>query len=65
MNTQTNLDCFLSVRQAMAVANVRSRATLWKWEQQGIFPKAHKVGARKVAYLESELRLWIEQRSAV
>ena len=59
-----SLDRFVPVAEAMRVAGVESRVTLWRWENECLFPKRHKIGPRRVGYLESELRAWVEQQSA-
>ena len=61
---RSGMDRFLSVAEAMEIAGVQSRATLWKWGRAGLFPKPRKTGTRKTGYLESELREWVEQRRA-
>jgi prophage regulatory protein len=33
--------------------------TLWKWMQQGKFPRSREVGG-KIAWLESDIDVWIE-----
>jgi prophage regulatory protein len=38
------------------------RVTLWRLVRSGEFPAPVKVGARRVAWRESEVRAWIESR---
>lgn len=64
MTTSTVTDRFLTVYQAMEIVGVKARVTLWRWGRAGIFPKPRKLGPRKVGYLESELREWVERRRA-
>jgi prophage regulatory protein len=33
-------------------------ATLWRWEQQGIFPRRVKIGPNAVAWIEREIDEW-------
>jgi prophage regulatory protein len=40
----------------------RSRATLWRMEREGRFPRRQKIGARAVAWHESQVRAWIAKR---
>jgi prophage regulatory protein len=40
-----------------------SRATLWRMEREGRFPKRQKIGKRAVAWRETEVRAWIAKRS--
>jgi prophage regulatory protein len=39
-----------------------SEVTLWRWEQAGTFPRARRLGPRRVGYLESEVSAWIASR---
>ena len=38
------------------------RTTLYRWEQQGSFPKRIRLGPRVSGWLRSDLRRWFEQR---
>lgn len=42
-----------------------SRVTLWRWQQEGTFPKRRQIGPRRVAWLESELNAWLTSRPEV
>ncbi|EMB4117870.1 AlpA family phage regulatory protein [Pseudomonas aeruginosa] len=42
-----------------------SRCTLWRWQQEGTFPKRRQIGPRRVAWLESELNTWFASRPEV
>lgn len=35
-----------------------SRATLWRWERQGLMPKKRQLGPNAVGWLESEIEEW-------
>jgi predicted DNA-binding transcriptional regulator AlpA len=37
-----------------------SRSTLAKWRMQGIGPRHHRCGRRRVYYFEDELQEWLE-----
>ena len=39
-----------------------SRATLWRMEREGRFPKRVKIGLRAVAWRESDIREWLDRR---
>jgi len=41
-----------------------SRATIWRLEREGSFPKRRQVGPNSVAWLEHEIDEWIENRPA-
>lgn len=42
-----------------------SRTTAWKWEQQGLFPKRHKLNpsGTMVGWLLSELQEWVVSKT--
>lgn len=42
-----------------------SRSRIEVLEQQGKFPKRRKIGGSAVAWLESEIKHWMETREAV
>ena len=39
-----------------------ARTTLWRWTQQGHFPKAIILGPNTRGWLESDVNAWIESR---
>jgi prophage regulatory protein len=39
-----------------------SRSTLYEWMKRGDFPQPVKLGARVVAWRESDLTAWLESR---
>jgi len=39
-----------------------SRSTIYYWIKRGEFPAPVHLGQRTVAWLESEVNLWMEQR---
>jgi len=41
-----------------------SWVTILRWEKQGLFPRRRKIGPRLVAWLASEVELWIADREA-
>jgi prophage regulatory protein len=38
------------------------RTTLWRWEKEGRFPPRRRIGNGTVAWLESEVEEWIQDR---
>jgi prophage regulatory protein len=36
--------------------------TIWRWEQQGLFPPRRKIGPRLVGWVESEIVAWCAER---
>jgi len=45
----------------MALLGV-SRPTLWEWRRNGRFPEPLKLGPRRIAWLESDVKRYIEDR---
>jgi prophage regulatory protein len=39
-----------------------SRSTMWRLERRGEFPKHHRIAPNIVAWSESEVTRWIEER---
>ena len=39
-----------------------SKPTIYRWESQGLFPKRIRLGANKVAWMESDIREWLNSR---
>lgn len=39
-----------------------SRSTIWRLERRGEFPKHHRIAPNIVAWSESEVSRWIEER---
>ena len=48
----------LRLDSVMALTGL-SRATLWRMERSGTFPKRQKIGRRAVAWRESEVRAFL------
>ena len=51
-------DRYLRHKEVLQLVGV-SWMSLRRWEQQGRFPKRHKIGERTVVWLESEINAWI------
>ncbi len=41
-----------------------SHATIWRWVRSGHFPKPIRIGQAAVAWLEDEVREWVESKKA-
>lgn len=54
-------DHYVGIGEAMRVANA-SRATLYRWEEQGEFPRRRVLGRGRVGWLNSELQEWARSR---
>lgn len=39
-----------------------SRATIYRWEAAGRFPRRRKLGKNSVGWIESEIEAWIKSR---
>ena len=39
-----------------------SRATLWRWQRSGRFPKPVRLGPNSIGWHDSEVRAWLEAR---
>ncbi len=39
-----------------------SKSTRWRLEKAGLFPKKIRLSPNAVGWLESDIRLWLEQR---
>lgn len=48
-------------REVLARLNC-SRSTIYRWRKAGHFPAPLSLGENSVAWLESEVDTWIEQR---
>jgi len=36
-----------------------ARSTIWKWIQEGSFPRPFHLGQTKIVWLESEIKAWL------
>lgn len=52
-----------TIRWIMAFTG-KSKPTIYRWEEDGIFPKRMKLGPNSVAWSESEVRSWLAARIA-
>ena len=43
----------------------KSKQTIYRWESLGFFPKRVRLGANSVAWLESEVKAWLDSRQRI
>ncbi|MEZ9566967.1 AlpA family transcriptional regulator [Vibrio artabrorum] len=55
---------FLRLNDVIAATGL-SRSTIYKFMDDEVFPKTIPLGGRAVAWLESEIEEWMEQRLAL
>ena len=55
-------DGFLSFPEVRRQTGNLSRSTYWRMERAGAFPSRRQISARRVGWLASEIRAWIEAR---
>ena len=55
---------YLRVSEVLALTGI-SRATLYRWQQRGIFPQRRQIGPGSVGFVEEEVREWLEKRPEV
>ena len=54
-------DWIFGMNEVVEITGV-SKATLYTWMRQGIFPQASKIGQRRIGWRASQINLWMEQR---
>ncbi len=52
---------FIRLTKILEITGV-SPSTLWRWEKSGHFPKRIQIGPNSVAWLESDVVSWMEDR---
>ncbi|MEL6286639.1 MAG: AlpA family transcriptional regulator [Pseudomonadota bacterium] len=57
-------DCLLRRREVEARTGL-ARSTIYEWVKRGDFPKPVRLGARLVAWRESDVADWLQSREAV
>jgi prophage regulatory protein len=57
MEHPTENQKFLRVRDVVARTGL-SRATLWRLQHRGVFPRAYRLSPNRVGYLEAEVAAW-------
>ena len=53
-------DRLVTVPEILHLCGVKSRSTLFYWQQQGIFPEFDRIG-RRVGLFESKLVVWQDE----
>ena len=61
MNDTHNSRMFLRLPQVLRLTGL-SRSTIYKWVNQGDFPKPKQLGPRAIAWDSEELANWSENR---
>lgn len=56
-------DRFIRIHELQNLTG-KSRSSIWRDERAGLFPRRKKIGKSSVAWLESEIRAWIESRQS-
>ncbi|MEZ8400853.1 AlpA family transcriptional regulator [Vibrio splendidus] len=55
---------FLRLKEVIALTGL-GRSSIYKFMDENTFPKTVSLGGRAVAWLESEIEEWMEQRLAL
>ena len=61
--TQPRQPRYLRLRTVLDFVPV-SRATLFRWERAGLFPRRKKLGPGAVGWVEAEVLAWMAAREA-
>lgn len=54
---------FISMKEVMHKTSL-ARSTIYKYLADGCFPKSASLGTSKVAWLESDIEEWMEEKLA-
>jgi prophage regulatory protein len=54
---------FIGEKRVRELVGLPSRSTLLRWEKLGLFPRRRKIGPNRIAYLESEIKSWVESKA--
>lgn len=57
-------DRFVRLKEVCSLTGL-SRSTIYKMTNAGTFPSSVKLGARMTAWLQSEIKIWLETRMGV
>ncbi|CAK1718262.1 DNA-binding transcriptional activator AlpA [Vibrio crassostreae] len=55
---------FLRLKEVIALTGL-GRSSIYKFMEENTFPKTVSLGGRAVAWVESEIEEWMEQRLAM
>ncbi len=64
MNERNTIDCNLYVDYdgVILIIGIKiSRVTLWRWVQEGRFPKSTKLAGTRLAWKRSDVIEWLEE----
>jgi len=54
---------FLSLKEVQRLTGNLSRSTIWRWQQQGLFPRSRRLGPNRVGWLLSEIENWLQEKA--
>ena len=54
---------FLSLKEVQRLTGNLSRSTIWRWQQQGLFPRSRRLGPHRVGWLLSEIENWLQEKA--
>ena len=54
-------EIFLTLKEVMEITTI-GRSTIYYWMPKGLFPRPINIGPRKVAWLQSDIDDWMEER---
>ncbi len=52
---------FLSLKETAARVNV-NRATIYRWQELGKFPRAVRLSEHRIAFREADVNEWMQSR---
>lgn len=58
------IDFFVRLPEALRIAGGVHRNTLYRWVEEGKFPRFHRLSERVVAWRRSDLDRWIKEHQA-
>jgi len=53
-------DTILGWKEVQPKTGGKSRVTIWRWEQKGIFPKRVRTGPNSIGWFNSQINEWHE-----
>ncbi|MFV1976709.1 MAG: helix-turn-helix transcriptional regulator [Candidatus Scalindua sp.] len=64
MNEFSNVERFLPIAEVCQITGGKSPRTIYRWIELNLFPKPVKIGPNSVAWPESVIKEWGEERKA-
>ena len=55
-------DRFIGEPECLEITSL-ARVTRWRMERAGTFPRRRQISPNRIAWLESEVRAWVEARA--